>query len=88
MTVLSSMAIFFIIWWVTLFAVLPFGVRTQQEDGHVVPGSEPSAPARPRIWRAAAITTAIALVVFALVQFILVQQWVSLEDLVTPPRNW
>ena len=40
----SIIAIFFVVWWIVLFAVLPFGVRTQQEDGEVVPGSEASAP--------------------------------------------
>ena len=88
MSLTTSFAIFFIIWWVTLFAVLPFGVRTQQEDGHVIPGSVPSAPARFRLWRTAAITTAIALIVFAAVYGILTQGWLSLEDLVTLPRTY
>ena len=31
MSLLSSAAIFFVIWWVVLFAVLPFGVKSQHE---------------------------------------------------------
>lgn len=32
-----ALAIYIFIWWITLFAVLPFGVRTQDEAGEVVP---------------------------------------------------
>jgi predicted secreted protein len=43
-----GLALYFLIWWVALFAVLPFGVRSQREAGEVVPGSDPGAPARTR----------------------------------------
>ncbi len=33
MSWVSSLAIFFIIWWTALFAVLPFGVRNSAETG-------------------------------------------------------
>jgi len=39
MSVSFAIAIYFIIWWTVLFAVLPIGVRTQAEDGAVVPGT-------------------------------------------------
>ena len=35
----SIIAIFFVVWWIVLFAVLPFGVRTQEEEGEVVLGT-------------------------------------------------
>ena len=37
-----GLAFYFIIWWTLLFAILPFGVRSQQEMNNVVPGSEPA----------------------------------------------
>ncbi|HWT31144.1 MAG TPA: DUF1467 family protein, partial [Propylenella sp.] len=40
MNLLSSAAIFFVIWWVVLFAVLPFGVRSQHEMNDVTLGTE------------------------------------------------
>ena len=55
-----GLAVYFVIWWVTLFAVLPFGIHSQREMGSVVPGSEPGAPQRPRIGRKILITTVIA----------------------------
>ena len=51
--------------------VLPFGVRTQAEDGKVVPGTPESAPAAPRILRIALINTVLATVVFAIVYWFL-----------------
>jgi predicted secreted protein len=65
MQVGSAIAVYFIIWWVTLFCVLPFGVRSQAEAGEVAPGSDPGAPAIARIGRVALINSLVALVVFA-----------------------
>ena len=65
MSVAFSLAIYFMIWWIVLFAVLPFGMRrTQQEAGDVLPGSEPSAPERPHFLRVVIITTVLATLVF------------------------
>jgi predicted secreted protein len=64
MTITSALAIFFIFWWITLFAVLPFGIRSQAETGVVVPGSDPGAPTLTRGPRIIITTTCIALVLF------------------------
>lgn len=60
MTLVSTIAVYFVIWWLVLFAVLPFGVRTQEEEGRVEPGTAPSAPARPRIVAKIVITSVLA----------------------------
>jgi predicted secreted protein len=65
MSVSFAIAIYFIIWWTVLFAVLPIGVRTQAEDGAVVPGTPESAPAAPRLLRVVVLTTVISALVFA-----------------------
>ena len=51
MPVTTALAIFFLIWWVVLFAVLPWGVRGQHEGdgGEIVPGTDPGAPVLPRL---------------------------------------
>jgi hypothetical protein len=46
-----AIAIYVVLWWTVLFAVLPIGVRTQAEDGTVVPGTPESAPKAPRLLR-------------------------------------
>ena len=65
MTIPFALAIYFVIWWMVLFAVLPFGLRTQHEAGEVVPGTPPSAPTRPRFLRIVLTTTLVAAVIFA-----------------------
>jgi predicted secreted protein len=67
MSLTLGLALYFIIWWTVLFAVLPFGVHTQGEAGEIVPGTPASAPVAPRMLRTFAITTAVAGVVFAVV---------------------
>ena len=62
----SAIAVYFIIWWLTLFMVLPFGVRSQQEVGKVIAGSELGAPATPRMLRILALTTGLSLIFFGI----------------------
>ena len=78
---LSAIAIFFIIWWVVLFTVLPIGVRTQAEAGHVEPGTEAGAPVAPRIGHKLMLTTAIAIVVFSVFYFLTVIMGWSVDDI-------
>jgi len=69
----SAIALYFVIWWVTLFAVLPFGARSQREAGEVAAGSDPGAPAKVRLARIALVNSAVALVVLALVWFVYIE---------------
>ncbi len=66
MTLTTILAIYFIIWWVVLFAVLPWGVRSQGESGAVTPGTDPGAPAVHKVWIKLLWTTVIASVVFGI----------------------
>jgi predicted secreted protein len=67
-----AVAIYFIVWWTVLFAVLPIGLRTQAEEGNIVPGTPESAPARPRFLFIIGLTTLISAVVFALIYAVFV----------------
>jgi predicted secreted protein len=61
-----ALAIYFTVWWVVLFAVLPFGVRNHAEAGvHLPPGADPGAPVAPRMAIKLAATTVVAALVFA-----------------------
>ena len=72
-----ALAIFFTMWWTVLFAVLPFGIRSQDEAGEVVQGSERGAPAAPGLLAKALWTTVISAVLFAgLMVFIAAQRGV------------
>ena len=63
----SIIAIYFVVWWIVLFAVLPWGMRSQQEEGEVVLGTDPGAPANPRLVRKAIITSIVAAIVTFLI---------------------
>lgn len=66
-----SIALYFTIWWVVLFAVLPFGVRSQHEDGDMPPGTDPGAPVAPRLGWKILWTTAISAAVWGLTLFVI-----------------
>ena len=82
MSIATAVAIYFIIWWVVLFAVLPWGVRSQEEGGDVVSGSDPGAPVVPRLWWKLLWTTIVAGLVFAVFAFVYVNRLVTFDDLV------
>ena len=40
-TLSTAFAIYFVLWWLVLFLTLPFGIRSQHEDGEGAPGPTP-----------------------------------------------
>jgi predicted secreted protein len=71
MTLTGALSLYFLVWWTTLFAVLPFGVRSQTEVGDVAPGSDPGAPSLPALNEKAVWTSLAAGLVFLLVAWLL-----------------
>jgi len=65
MTTPMAIAIYFTIWWIVLFAILPWGVRSQHEDGEIVAGTDPGAPVAPRLLIKAIATTIVSTIIFA-----------------------
>jgi predicted secreted protein len=66
MSVVTLLAIYFLIWWMVLFAVLPWGASSAHELGQEIePGHAPSAPVRPLILRKIIATTLISALVMA-----------------------
>ena len=81
MGIAGSLMVIFIGWWLAFFAMLPIGVRSQLEEGHVVPGSEPSAPVAPHLlWKGIA-ALGISLIVWGVLFVVIEYQLVSLDDL-------
>ena len=77
----TAIAVYFLIWWIVLFAVLPWGVRAQGEGGS--PGTDPGAPAVANLRLKLVWTTLVTTVIFAGFYFIYTRKLVSLEDLAT-----
>lgn len=61
----TGFAIYFVIWWLALFLTLPFGIRSQHEDGTGAPGTDPGAPILTGMARKLVWTTIISAVIFA-----------------------
>ncbi len=61
MTWVQGIVAYVIIWWVVIFAVLPFGVRPAPKDD---PGHAAGAPADPRLWLKAGVTTLVAALIW------------------------
>lgn len=81
MSLVSSIAIYFVLWWLCLFVVLPFGVKSQHEEDSVQPGTEPGAPVRPLLlWKVLA-TTILAAIIFAGIYLYFGVYGLTLEDL-------
>lgn len=80
MSISGGIVAFIVIWWLVLFTVLPVGVRTQDEDGEVVPGSMGSAPSSPQLLRKAMITTGIAAVLWTAFFFVVEYEIITLDD--------
>jgi predicted secreted protein len=79
----TALAIYFIAWWIVLFAVLPFGVRSQEEDGAIAPGTDPGAPAIPLLVKKAIWTTIATTVLCGVFFWLFLTRRVTLDDLAT-----
>ena len=77
MTWVQGIVAYVVIWWLVIFAVLPFGVRPAEEGdlGHAV-----GAPANPRLWLKAGVTTAIAAVIWLGVFALVNSDWISFRE--------
>jgi predicted secreted protein len=64
MKIVYQIAVYFIMWWTVLFVILPFGVKSQHEDGDVVEGTDPGAPQKPQLLKKAIITTLVTSVAY------------------------
>ena len=81
MSIGSGLAIYFLIWWVMLFTMLPLKIRSQYDAGSVVPGSEGAAPVLPRMKLKLILTTLISLVIFAAVFMIMKYKPIPLSSI-------
>ena len=87
MTLAFAIAIYFIIWWIVLFAMLPIGVRTSEEAGEkTTPGNAESAPHMPNLCRRWSRPRWSSSIVFAALYAIIVHHVITLDDIPFFPR--
>ena len=78
----SVAAIYVLFWTLSLFLVLPFGVRTSEEMGaERVPGHAESAPQSFSFGRVALRATIVSAILFGLFYANYVFGWIGVEDL-------
>ncbi|MBF9031426.1 DUF1467 family protein [Rhodobacterales bacterium HKCCE3408] len=81
MSVVTGIVLYAIIWFMTLFVILPFRLTTQDESGERVRGTPGSAPADPGLKRRFIVTSLVAGVVWAVVAGIIITGAVTIEDI-------
>jgi predicted secreted protein len=87
MDLVFAAALYFIIWWIVLFAMLPIGVRTSEEAGEKAPpGTAESAPHLPHLLPKMVATTVVASIVFAGLYAIIVHHVITLDQIPFFPR--
>lgn len=77
----TGLAIYFVIWWIALFLTLPFGVRSQHEDGVGAPGTDPGAPILTSMKRKLVWTTIISAIIYGLGMVAYQAGYLSIERL-------
>jgi len=86
-TLAFGVAIYVVIWWTVLFAMLPIGVRTSEEAGEkALPGTAESAPHLPNLLPKMVATTVVSSIVFAALYAIVVYRVITLDQIPFFPR--
>ncbi len=81
MAITSAIVLFAVIWFMTFFVALPIRLKTQGDAGEIVPGTHAGAPAVHNLRKKALITTAVAVVIWAIVVAIILSGAISVRDL-------
>ena len=81
MPVATALAIFFLIWWVVLFAVLPWGIKSQHEGEDIPPGTDPGAPGTARVGWKLLWTTVVAAAIYAICSLVYAEHWITVNGL-------
>ncbi len=82
MPVATALAIFFLIWWVVLFAVLPWGIKSQHEGDDIAAGTDPGAPSKARIGVKLLWTTLVAMAIYALCYVVYAEHLLTIDGLI------
>ena len=78
MGLVTGIAVYFVVWWVVLFAVLPWGVQTPDTPE---PGMAESAPQHPRILFKFAVTTVVAAIVWLAIYAVVQSELISFREM-------
>lgn len=80
MSITAMIVVYVMLWFLTLFVVLPIKLVTQGDDGDVTPGTHAGAPVNANLKRRFRITTIIATILWAVIVTVILSGWVTLAD--------
>lgn len=81
MNLTGGIVLFATLWFLTFYIVLMVRTRTQEEAGHVVPGTHKGAPAHEDVGRSAKIATVYAVILWAVLAAVILSGRFSVDDM-------
>ena len=81
MSVTGAAVVFIITWFLAMFILLPIEMRSQGDEGEVVPGTHAGAPADFRLGRTMLKVTLITLPIWAVICGIIISGVITVDDL-------
>ena len=83
--IVTWLAIYIMIWWITLFAVLPIGGNISQHEAGlpVIKGNDPGAPVKHNLWWKVRLNSVVALVVWLILLFLMFVARIDLPDILS-----
>jgi len=79
MTITGAIVLFAVIWFLTLFIMLPIGERSQSEAGEVVPGTPASAPEDAMMKKKLIWTTLVTVILWVILMGVIVSGVLKIE---------
>ncbi len=73
----TGIVVYVLVWWITLFAVLPLWVTPAEPDD---PGHAAGAPQRPRLLLKMAITTVVSALIWVAIYLLVRSPWLSFRE--------
>lgn len=81
MAITSALVLYAVIWFMTLLVALPVGLRTQGDEGEIVPGTHSGSPANLRLKRKLWWVTGIGTAIWIVAAGVIVSGRVSVDDI-------
>jgi len=73
----TGIVLYVLIWWITVFAVLPLWVTPAEPDD---PGHAAGAPQHPHLLRKIAITTVVSALIWVAIYLVIRSPWLSFRE--------
>ena len=81
MGISSALVLYAVLWFLVMFVTLPVRLRTQGDEGKVVPGTQAGAPANFNVKRTMLIVTGISFMLWLLIAGVIVSGAITVRDL-------